>query len=96
MLRATVGLRWIAFHRTDPRPVDDRIRAAEEGLAYARETGDAALEGNALRAMGALLIAYGEVKRGVVFAREALDQASRIGDSRERHLATIEAAQTVA
>ena len=94
-LRAAVGLRWAAFHRADPMPLGDRIRAAEEGLAYARQVGDSALEANALRASGSLLLVYGEVERGLELMRQTLAQAHRIDDPRERHLATIEASQTL-
>jgi class 3 adenylate cyclase len=94
-LRAAVGLRWVAFHRTDPMPLEDRVRAAEEGLAYAREVGDRALEANALRAVGALLLVYGEMERGLDLTHQTLAQASRIDDPRERHLAIIESSQTL-
>jgi class 3 adenylate cyclase/tetratricopeptide (TPR) repeat protein len=95
-LRAAVGTRWLAFHRTDPMPLEERVGAAEEGLDYARQIGDSALESNALRAIGALLLMYGEVERGIELTHEMLAQAERVGDPRERHLATIEAAQTLA
>jgi hypothetical protein len=94
-LRAVAGLRWVAFHRTDPMLLEDRIRAAEEGLAFARRVGDYALEASALRAMGALLLGFGEVERGLDLTREGLEQANLIGDPRERHLAIIENAQTL-
>jgi class 3 adenylate cyclase len=96
VLRAAVGLRWVAFHRTDPMPLKERLGAAEEGLAYARQIGDSALESNALRAMGALLLLYGEVEPGIALTHEMLAQVERVGDPRERHLAMIEAMQTVA
>jgi class 3 adenylate cyclase len=94
-LRAAVGLRWVAFHRSDPMALEDRVRAGEEGLAYARETDDHALEANALRAIGALLLAYGEVERGLALTRQLLDEVHLVEDARERHLATIEGAQTL-
>jgi hypothetical protein len=95
-LRAAVGLRWRAFHRTDPMPLEERVDAANEGLAAARQIGDGALESNALRAVGALLLMYGEVERGIALTRDMLTQAERVGDPRERHLAVIEASQTLA
>ena len=94
-LRASVGLRWVAFHRADPLPLEERVAAGKEGLAYARQVGDSALESNALRAVGALLLIYGEVDRGLELTHEMLAQAERVGDPRERHLAVIESAQTL-
>jgi class 3 adenylate cyclase/tetratricopeptide (TPR) repeat protein len=95
-LRAAVGLRWVAFHRADPLPLEERIGAAKEGLAYARQIGDSTLESNALRAVGALLLLNGEVEQGIGLTREMLSQVERVGDPRERHLAMIEAMQTLA
>jgi class 3 adenylate cyclase len=94
-LRAAAGLRWVAFHRPDPLPFEDRVRAAEEGLAYARQVGDAALEAHAGRAVGALLLSYGQVERGLDLTHQTLEQAYRIDDPRERHLAIIESSQTL-
>ena len=95
-LRAAAGLRWVAFHRTDPVPLEERVEAAKEGLTYARQTGDSALESNALRAIGALLLLHGEVERGIELTHEMLAQVEQVGDPRERHLAMIEAMQTLA
>ncbi|MDP9483080.1 MAG: hypothetical protein M3P84_07645, partial [Chloroflexota bacterium] len=94
-LNAAAGLRLVAFHRQDPVPLDARVRAAEEGLAAARQTGDVVLEATALRAIGALLLAYGEMDRGLELTHQLLDHVERIGDPRERHLAVIEGAQTL-
>ena len=94
-IRAATGLRWVAFHRPDPVPLEERVRAAEEGLASARRTGDASLESTALRAIGALLLAYGEIERAVDLTHQLLEQVDRVGDPRERHLAVIEGAQTL-
>ena len=59
-MRAAAGLRWLAFHRPDPASLDERIHAGEEARALGMRTGDAALEANALRTMGALLLADGD------------------------------------
>lgn len=93
-IRAAAGLRWVAFHRPDPVPLEDRVQAAEEGLASARRTGDASLESTALRAIGALLLAYGEMDRALDLTHQLLEQVDRVGDPRERHLAVIEGTQT--
>jgi hypothetical protein len=94
-MRAAAGLRWLAFHRPDPVSLDERIRAGEEGRALGLRSGDAALEANALRSMGALLLADGEVAGSLELTRPLLDIVSRIDDLRERHLTTIEAGQTL-
>ena len=94
-LRAAVGLRWIAFHRPDPLSLEDRVAVGKEGLAFARKGGDTALETNALRAIGALLLGYGEIEQGLQLTREMLDQSPDVRDPRERHLAIIESAQTL-
>jgi len=94
-MRAAAGLRWLAFHRPDPVSLDERIRAGEEGRALGISTGDAALEANALRNTGALLLAGGEFARGLELTRPLLEIVSRIEDLRERHLTTIEAGQTL-
>ena len=93
--RAATGLRWVAFHRPDPVPLEERVRAGEEGLASARRTGDVSLESTALRAIGALLLAYGEMDRSLQLTHELLELAERVGDPRELHLAVIEGAQTL-
>lgn len=94
-MRAAAGLRWMAFHRPDPVPLEERIRAGEEGRALGMQIGDAALEANALRSMGALLLGGGEVARSLELTRPLLDIVPGIDDPRERHLTTIEAAQTL-
>ncbi len=94
-IRAATGLRWVAFHRPDPVPLEERVRAAEEGLASARRIGDASLESTALRAIGALLLAYGQIERSLELTHQLLEQVDRVGDPRERHLAVTEAAQTL-
>ena len=76
-------------------PLDERVRAAEEGLESARQTGDASLESTALRAIGALLLAYGERDHALELTHRLMDQVDRVGDPRERHLAVIEGAQTL-
>jgi hypothetical protein len=94
-MRAAAGLRWLAFHRPDPVSLDQRIRAGEEGREIGLRSGDAALEANALRSVGALLLAGGDVARSLELTRPLLDIVPRIDDPRERHLTTIEAGQTL-
>ncbi|MDP9244700.1 MAG: hypothetical protein M3O77_06425, partial [Chloroflexota bacterium] len=94
-MRAAAGLRWLAFHRPDPVSLDERIHAGEAGRALGMRTGDAALEANALRTMGALLLAGGDVARSLELTRPLLDIVPRIDDLRERHLMTIEVGQTL-
>ena len=96
LLRAAAGLRWIAFHRPDPMPLEDRVRAGEAAFVKAQEIAEPALEANARRTVGALLIARGEVARGLVLTRPLLEIGSRIDDPRERHLMMIETLQTLA
>lgn len=96
VLRATIGLRWVAFHRTDPISLAERIRSANEGLAYARQIGDSTLESNALRAAAALHLLNGEVEQGIELTHEMLARVERVGDPRERHLTMIAAMQTLA
>jgi hypothetical protein len=76
-------------------PLEERVRAGNEGLAAARQAGDAALEANALRAVGALVLAHGELDRGLDLTHQLLEQVGRVGDARERHLATILGTQTL-
>ncbi|TMG24089.1 MAG: zinc-ribbon domain-containing protein [Chloroflexi bacterium] len=94
-MRAAAGLRWVAFHREDPITLEERVRAGEEALAYGERAGDFALQANAVRGVGALLLAYGEVARGVEMTRSLLPLVHQIPDPRERHLVTIEIAQTL-
>ena len=96
LLRATVGLRWVAFHRDDPIPLDERVRAGEEAALYAELVDDPTMGANALRSVGALLIAHGEVARGLEMTRPILELFDRVADPRERHLLIIETAQTMA
>ncbi|MFI5225117.1 MAG: AAA family ATPase [Candidatus Limnocylindrales bacterium] len=95
MLRAAAGARWIGFHRQDPVPLEDRVAAGEEARVIGERIGDAALQTNALRSVGALLISYGEVARGLDLTRPSLALVSGIVDTRQRHLMTIENASTL-
>ena len=95
LMRAAVGLRWVAFHRVDPIPLEDRVKAGEEARIKGQEIGDVALEASALRSVGALLIARGEVARGTELTRPLLDLIPRIDDPRERHLMMMETTQTL-
>jgi class 3 adenylate cyclase/tetratricopeptide (TPR) repeat protein len=88
MLRAAVGLRWIAFHRTDPIDLEQRVSAGETAAEHARQVADDSLLGNALRMVGSLLMARGEVARGLEVMEPILGVTPRIADPRERHLVT--------
>ncbi|MDQ2934327.1 MAG: AAA family ATPase [Chloroflexota bacterium] len=94
MLRAAAGLRWIAFHRADPVPLEERVRAGEEARAHAEAVGDASLEAQSLLTVGSILLAHGNVERGLELTGPLLRMAEHIADPRERHLVTIETAQT--
>ncbi len=94
-MRAAAGLRWVAFHRDDPTSLEDRVQAGEDALRHARRIGDLGLESTALRQVSGLLMAHGEVARGLELCRRQLEQARGIQDPRTRHLATIEAIQTL-
>ena len=89
MLRAAVGLRWEAFHRTDPVDHEERIRAGEAAAEHARRAGDESLLANALRMVGSFLMSRGEVARGLGVMRPILEMSPRIADLRERHLVTV-------
>jgi hypothetical protein len=95
-VRATVGLRWVAFHRDDPVSLDVRVRAGEEAAHYAQRVDDPTMGANAWRAVGALLIAHGQVAKGLEMTRPILDLVERVVDPRERHLLIIETTQTMA
>jgi class 3 adenylate cyclase len=95
MLRAAVASRWIGFHRPDPLPLEERVRSGEQARTVAERLGDVALQVNALRTVGGLLLSYGQVSRGLELTRPSLELASGILDSRERHLMTIENASTL-
>lgn len=94
-MKAAVGMRWVAFHRPDPVPLAERVAAAEEARRYAAATGLSSLHANALREASAISIASGAVGQGIELNRAALELIPRIGDPRERHLLTIEVAQTL-
>jgi class 3 adenylate cyclase/tetratricopeptide (TPR) repeat protein len=95
IMRAATGLRWVAFHRQDPIPLEDRVHAGEDALAVGDETGDVALQSQAARVVGGLLLAYGDVKRGLALTRERFPVVTQIGDPREQHLVTIVTANTL-
>jgi tetratricopeptide (TPR) repeat protein len=86
MLRAAVGLRWVAFHRTDPIDLEQRVSAGEAAAEHAQQIADDSLLGNALRMVGSLLIARGEVTRGLEVMDPILGVTPHIADPRERHL----------
>ena len=94
-LKTAVGMRWIAFHRPDPVPLAERVAAAEEARRYAAAAGLSSLHANALRAAGSVSIASGQVSQGIELNRAALDLIPQVADPRERHLLTIEVAQTM-
>ncbi|TMB49725.1 MAG: zinc-ribbon domain-containing protein [Chloroflexi bacterium] len=96
MLRAAAGLRWVAFHRTDPVDLEERVRGGEAAAKYARDSGDESLLANALRMVGALLMANEDVARGLEVMKPILAMAPQIADPRERHLMTIETANSFA
>jgi class 3 adenylate cyclase len=95
MLKAAAGVRWIAFHRPDPVPAAERVRALDAAYDWAERHGDARLLSNVLHNRRALLIANGDVDGAVAAARRQLETAGSIGDPRERHLGMIEAACTL-
>jgi class 3 adenylate cyclase len=95
LMRATVGLRWVAFHRDDPVTLDERVRAGEEAARYADSVDDPTMAANAWRSVGALLISHGRVATGLEVTRPILDLLDRVADPRERHLLIIEVAQTM-
>jgi hypothetical protein len=95
-MHANAGLRWIAFHRTDPVPLDHRVRAGQEAAEYAERVGDFTLEANARRVLSSLLVAHGQVARGLELTRPILDQLDRIDDPRERHIITVLVAHELA
>lgn len=88
-IRTAAGNRWMAFHRSDPIPLLDRIRSGEEARRYAQQVGDGTLEAQALGSVAQLLISHGEVAAGLEDTRSQLAMAGRIEDPRERHLDTI-------
>lgn len=92
VMKGAAGLRWVAFHRDDPVPLEERVRAGEEARDRAGESGDETLAANALQTIGSLLMARGDVARGLELMRTVIEMAPRIGDPRERHLLTIETA----
>ena len=94
MLRAAIGLRWVAFHRADPVPLEERVQAGEAAAEHARQIGDTSLLANALRMVGSLQMARGDVGRGLAVMAPILEMAPRIADPRERHLITIETANS--
>jgi class 3 adenylate cyclase len=96
VMRAAVGLRWVAFHRHDPVSVEERVGAGEQAAEYALGVEDWTLAANAWRVVGALLLAHGQVEKGLEITRGVLDVVDRVADPRERHLLTIETAQTMA
>jgi hypothetical protein len=96
IMRAAAGLRWVAFHRQDPVSLEERVRAGEEAAAYAEGINDQTLLANAWRVVGALLLAHGQVEKGLELTRALLPIVDQVADPRERHLLTIETAQTLA
>jgi class 3 adenylate cyclase/tetratricopeptide (TPR) repeat protein len=96
VMRAASGLRWVAFHREDPVSLEERVRSGEEAAAYAERIGDHTLLANAWRVVGALLLAYGQVEKGLELTRAILPVVDQVADPRERHLLTIETAQALA
>ncbi|HEY6058223.1 MAG TPA: hypothetical protein VIV06_09325, partial [Candidatus Limnocylindrales bacterium] len=96
VMRAASGLRWVAFHREDPVSLEERVRAGEEAAQYAERIGDHTLLANAWRVVGALLLAHGQVEKGLELTRAILPVVDQVADPRERHLLTIETAQTLA
>jgi class 3 adenylate cyclase len=95
MLSAAAGVRWIAFHRPDPVPAAERVRALAAADDWAQRHDDARLLSHVLHNRRALLIATGDVEGSITAARRQLEAAQRVGDPRERHLGTIEAACTL-
>ena len=95
MLRAGVGLRWDAFHRSDPLDLEDRVGAGAAAAEHARKVGDASLLANALRVMGSLLMARGATARGLEVLHPILAMTPHIADPRERHLVTVMTANTL-
>src|SRR5207253_9069538 len=78
MLRAAVGLRWDAFHRTDPMDLEERVSAGEAAADHAQKVEEESLLANALRVMGSLLMARGETARGLEVLHPILEITPRI------------------
>jgi hypothetical protein len=95
LLWAAAGVRWIAFHRPDPIPLADRVRALDAARAHAEATGNSTMESSELHVRRALLIARGDVAGAIEATRRQLAVADELGDPRERHLGVIEAGNTL-
>ncbi len=95
LLKAAAGVRWMAFHRTDPIPYRERADALEAARAYAERTGNTILESNVLHIRRALLIVNGDVDGSVAATRRQLVVSDICDDPRERHLGLVEAGNTL-
>lgn len=95
LLKAAAGVRWMAFHRTDPIPYLERTEALDEAQAHAQRTGNTILEAMELGIRRALLIANGDIDGSLAATRRQLLIGDVCDDPRERHLAMIEAGNTL-
>ena len=95
MLVAAAGVRWTAFHRPDPVPYEQRTGSLDAARAYAERTDNTILEANILHIGRALLIVNGDIAGAIAATRRQLVLGEVCDDLRERHLALIEAANTL-
>ncbi|HSS36043.1 MAG TPA: adenylate/guanylate cyclase domain-containing protein [Patescibacteria group bacterium] len=95
LLKAAAGVRWTAFHRTDPVRFERRVSDALEAGRYAELTGNTVLEANVLHIERSLLINNGDVAGSIAATRRQLLLADHVDDPRERHFSLIEAANTL-
>jgi class 3 adenylate cyclase len=95
LLSAAAGVRWIAFHRPDPVPAAEHLRALDAARAAGERTGDTRLLLNERHIRRALLIADGDVDGAIAATWQQLAVANAIGDPRERHLGIVEAGNTL-
>jgi class 3 adenylate cyclase/tetratricopeptide (TPR) repeat protein len=84
------ALYWRTFGGGDPIPIEDRIGAAEQGIALAEEIGRPELLSLASRTLSELYMSEGEHLRAVEAARRQLAMLERIASAGERALTLFE------
>ena len=85
-LRAYAGSRDAATHRSDKRPIEERVAAGERGLALARELGDVDLQVLTNRALSGLAVLSADYDRALQFTRQEMGLVDRITATRDRAL----------
>jgi class 3 adenylate cyclase/tetratricopeptide (TPR) repeat protein len=89
------GMHWRRGKRTDPVPLEERIRATKEGLEIAERLRIAELETFAARMLSELYLAQGSFQLAVETSGRQLSVLDRVESAQERALMLFEHALTL-